>query len=49
MPATIMGEEHRDPMKQARRRAKITAAVAALVAVGFYVAFMIFSHWTHKP
>ena len=36
-------------MKQARRRARITATLAALVAVGFYVAFMIFTHWTHKP
>ncbi len=49
MPTTVMGGDQRDPMQQARRRAVVTAVVAALLAVGFYVAYMLFMHFTHQP
>jgi hypothetical protein len=37
-----------DPTKQ-HRRALATAMVAGLLAVAFYVGFILFVHWTRQP
>ena len=43
-----MNTQEPDPTKQ-RRRALVTAIVAGLLAVAFYVGFILFVHWTHQP
>jgi hypothetical protein len=34
-------------MQRRRRRVLLTAAIAALVALGFYFGFFLFIHWAH--
>ncbi|HVA56121.1 MAG TPA: hypothetical protein VNI53_10070 [Gammaproteobacteria bacterium] len=44
-----MSKTEQGPLEQRRRRAVHTAIIAALVAVAFYVGFIVFMHWTHQP
>ncbi|HVC28694.1 MAG TPA: hypothetical protein VNF48_04020 [Gammaproteobacteria bacterium] len=43
-----MSKHEQGPLQQ-RRRALRTAILAAVVAVAFYVGFILFVHWSHQP
>lgn len=42
-----MTADKRDPVEQARRRARRTALILGLVALAFYVGIMLATHWHH--
>ena len=42
-----MSKPEQDLLEQRRQRAIRTAILAALVAVAFYVGFIVFMRWTH--
>ncbi len=48
MSSTAMSNPEQAPLEQRRRRAVRTAIIAALVAVAFYVGFILFMRWTHN-